>query len=134
MRKIIDAGFVVKVNKSGDAAPHGSIMLDASDFGHNRDRMILFLNSIPGPDFPGQLLLQALVIGQDMDAYDTPPIISASANHKRVLEDPNELRNFRDDEVGKSWTTLHRWLLFISLIYPFTQGQYQWFLNRVKIS
>lgn len=49
--------------------------------------------------------LQAFAIGQDMDADDTPPIISASANHKGALEFPQELRNLIKDEVDKGWIT-----------------------------
>lgn len=103
MRKVIDEGFVVKVNSSGGVSPQDSTILENSDFGYKRDHMILFLNSLPGTEFPDHLLLQALVVGRDMSADDTAPIISASATHKGALEYPKELRNLIDGKVAKGW-------------------------------
>lgn len=66
---------------------------------------MLFIHSLPGQTFPDHLLPQALLIGQGMDADDTPPIVSASANHKGALEHLVELRDLISDEVSKGWIT-----------------------------
>lgn len=90
---------------------------------------MLVINSFPGADYPDQILLHAVIIGQDIDADDTPPIISASENYKGALEHLNKLRELITEEIKKSGLHLP---LTIHHTYLSMPDGYQWFLNRAR--
>lgn len=106
VRKLIDAGFLIKmISEAGDLAPQGSEMLPSEKFGYCRDAMLVFALSFAGTPFRDRNLLQTLVIGLDLDADDTPPVIAASPHHRGAREFPAMLRDIVNEEMQAGWIT-----------------------------
>lgn len=105
VRQLIDAGFVIKISEAGVLATQGSEMLPTEIFGYCRNAMLLFALSFTGTDFRDRRLLQTLIVGMDMDADDTPPIIAASPHHRGAREFPAMLRDIVNEEVQAGWIT-----------------------------
>lgn len=111
MLKIIALGFVVNIGANGALTALGSAILSSSakTFASNTCAMATFDNPHSGGIIE-QRLSQFLVIGLELDAGDTPPIVSMSPDNKGATKQISPLDEIMADEVklgcvaqGKKW-------------------------------
>ena len=104
MRRIVALGFVVGISTDGKLSAVGSKVLASSSFSFRRCPVARFIMTLPGSHKDWNLA-QMLAVGADVDAGETPPVISISPNRKGADEHFAELDKLMAQEVESGWIT-----------------------------
>ena len=102
MRGIIAIRFVFKIGMNGALTALGSAILPSAAFGFNRYAMDTFISSHPA-GMLDRRLPQLKAVKSDLDADDTPPVVSMSPNQKGATEHFAPLDAIMGEEVGRGW-------------------------------